>query len=190
MFIPHQLGVTLQAAPARTTFHVSSAVASINGMTGRLLPLLLVLAVLLTGCVERRIYIRTVPAEADVYIDGEYIGRTRPDGDDRGPLYANFVFYGTREYTIRKPGYETASGTVILEAPWYEYPPIDFFAEVLVPWPIVDEHHIDVTLEQAGPADIERLYQNALRYRRGARPEDRYEYDFLWGVKEAPNRRE
>jgi hypothetical protein len=135
---------------------------------------------LLTGCVERRIYVRSEPVGADVYIDGEYIGRTRPDNHVDGPLYANFIFYGTREYTVRKPGYETVSGRIQLQAPWYEYPPIDFFAEVLTPWYIVDEHEINVTMQKAKPADVEGLYQRARDYRYASRAEDRYEYDFLW----------
>ncbi|MBZ0135949.1 MAG: PEGA domain-containing protein [Planctomycetes bacterium] len=148
-------------------------------MTSRAIPLLIALAVLLPGCVERRIYIRSEPAGADVYIDGEYVGRTRAEDHVDGPLYANFVFYGTREYTIRKPGYETASGVVKLETPWYEYPPLDFFAEVLVPYPIVDEHFVEVTMEKAESADVDALYARARRYRYNSRPEDRYEYAFL-----------
>ena len=138
------------------------------------------IAVLLPGCVERRIYIRSEPVGAEVYIDGEYVGRTRAEDHVDGPLYANFVFYGTRDYTLRKPGYQTTSGVVVLEAPWYEYPPFDFFAEVLVPYPIVDEHHIGVKMEKAQPADVDALYARARDYRYNARPEDRYEYDFLW----------
>lgn len=136
---------------------------------------------LLTGCVERRIYLRSDPPGADVYIDGEYIGRTRPDSHVDGPLYANFIFYGTREYTFRKPGYETVSGRIELEAPWYEYPPIDFFAEVLTPWYIIDEHGIMLEMEKARPADVEGLYQRALNYRYASRAEDRFEYEILWG---------
>jgi hypothetical protein len=134
---------------------------------------------LLTGCVERRIYVRSEPVGADVYIDGEFIGQTRPDDHIDGPLYANFIFYGTREYTIRKPGFETVSGTVKLEAPWYEYPPIDFFAEVLAPWKIVDEHEVSVKMQRAVPADEDSLYERAQHYKYSSRPEDRYEYAIL-----------
>lgn len=145
-------------------------------MKRAILPLLILAMLLLTGCVERRIYVRSDPPGASVYIDGEYIGDTRPDDHVDGPLYANFIFYGTREYTLRKPGYETVSGRVELEAPWYEYPPVDFFAEVLTPWPIVDEHSVKVKLEKAKPADVDELYRHALNYRYASRPEDRYEY--------------
>ncbi|MCB9894370.1 MAG: PEGA domain-containing protein [Planctomycetes bacterium] len=141
--------------------------------------LALAAVLLLTGCVERRLYVRSEPAGADVYIDGEWIGRTRPADDDRGPLYTQFLFYGTREYTVRKPGYQTISGRIELETPWYEYPPVDFFSEVLIPYPIVDEHEVVVKLEKAEPADVEGLYRRALNYRYASRPEDRREYDYL-----------
>ncbi len=142
---------------------------------------ILVLAMLAcTGCVERRIYLRSEPAGADVYIDGEFIGQTRAEDHENGPLYANFVFYGTREYTIRKRGYETVSGTVELEMPWYEYPPVDFFSEVLAPWRITDEHGVSVNLQRAKPADVEELYKAAREFRYSSSPADRYELSALW----------
>ena len=140
---------------------------------------MLAAVLLLTGCVERRLYVRSEPAGADVYIDGEWIGRTRAETDDRGPLYTQFLFYGTREYTVRKPGYQTVSGRIELETPWYEYPPVDFFSEVLIPYPIVDEHEVSVQLEKAEPADVEGLYRRALNYRYASRPEERLEYDYM-----------
>lgn len=143
-------------------------------------PLLLIGALLLTGCVERRIYVRSDPPGAEVYIDGEFIGTTRADDHIDGPLYANFIYYGTREYTLRKPGFKTTSGDVKLETPWYEYPPIDFFAEVLTPWVIVDEHEINVELETTEVGDVDALYRRAREYRYSARPAERYEFATLW----------
>jgi hypothetical protein len=150
-------------------------------MRWRSLILLGVLCALLCGCVERRIYLRSDPPGADVYIDGEFVGQTRPDDDPEGPLYANFIFYGTREYTMRKPGYATTTGQVSLVRPWYQYPPVDFFAEVLAPWRIVDRHYVEVSLEPAEPADVEALYRSAIDYRYGSRPQDRYEFGLLRG---------
>lgn len=138
----------------------------------------LVAVALLCGCVERRLYVYTDPPGAEVYIDGEYIGQTRSDEHVDGPLYARFLFYGVREYTLRKPGYATVSGRIDLESPWYEYPPIDFFSEVLIPYPFVDEHEVNVKLSKAEPADVEGLYRRALNYRYASRPEDRLEYDY------------
>jgi hypothetical protein len=143
--------------------------------------ILLVAAAMLAGCVERRIYLRSTPAGADVYIDGEFVGATREEDDPDGPLFVNFIFYGTREYTIRKPGYTTYTDEVFLSRPWYQYPPIDFFAEVLTPWRITDRHYVEVTLAPAEAADVEALYRNALDYRYRARPQDRYEFAVLRG---------
>lgn len=140
------------------------------------LPLLFAASLLCSGCVERRIYLVSEPAGADVYIDGEFVGKTRPKDHADGPLYANFIYYGKREYTFRKPGYATHSGEVDLVAPWYEYPPVDFFAEVLTPWVIVNEHFVNVRLDRAKPADVEDLYRAAQLYRTTSRPEDRFEF--------------
>jgi len=139
-------------------------------------PVLFVVLLCCGGCVERRIYLVSDPPGADVFIDGEYVGETRPKNHPDGPLYANFIYYGKREYTFRKPGFATQSGAVQLEVPWYEYPPIDFFSEVLTPWIIVDEHFVEVTLERAKPANVEDLYRAAQAYRNTSRPEDRFEF--------------
>lgn len=132
------------------------------------MPLVLIAACLMCGCVERRIYLVSDPPGADVYVDGEPVGRTRPADHKDGPFYVNFVYYGPREFTFRKPGFETVSKTVKLDAPWYEYPPIDFFAEVLVPWNIVDEHNVDVKLAPAKPADLDQLLQSAEQFRKSS----------------------
>lgn len=147
-------------------------------MARAVLMLLLSSAALLAGCVERRIYLVSEPPGADVYIDGEFIGKTRADDDPEGPLYASFVYYGRREYTLRLPGYRTASGSMRLETPWYQYPPMDFFAEVLAPWKIVDRHHINVELEESNPADVDELYRNAFEFRYHSKADDRYEYGY------------
>ncbi|MCC6464362.1 MAG: PEGA domain-containing protein [Planctomycetes bacterium] len=143
-------------------------------------------ALLLCGCVERRIYLRSDPPGADVYIDGEYVGRTRDAKDPEGALYANFIYYGTREYTFRKPGFATHSGSIKLEAPWYEYPPVDFFAEVLAPFKIVDEHEVNAKLAPALPANLQELYAAARAYREPTRPEDRYEFAAMAATRPQP----
>jgi hypothetical protein len=147
------------------------------GRTGLLL--VVAAAALLVGCVDRRIYVRTEPPGAEVYIDGEYVGTTRAKDDPQGPLYANFVYYGTREFTLRKPGYATVSGAVRLETPWYQYPPMDFVAEVLTPWRIVDRHHIEATLDLADHADVDSLYAAAQEFRYQSRPQDRFEFAIM-----------
>jgi len=141
-------------------------------------------AACLCGCVERRVYLISEPPGADVYIDGELIGRTRPGDHPDGPLAQNFVFYGSREFTFRKPGFETVNVQQRLETPWYEYPPLDFICEVLLPFPLVDEHFVEVKLEAARPADVEALVAGARDFRRASRPEERFEYRAVATIQE------
>ncbi len=134
------------------------------------------LAALCSGCVERRIYVRSDPPGAEVFIDGEPVGQTRPDDHPDGPFYVNFAYYGTREWTLRKAGYQTVSGEVELKTPWYEYPPVDFFSEVLAPWKIVNKHEIACKLEPTKPGDPDALAKRALNYRNETTLADRYEF--------------
>lgn len=138
--------------------------------------LILLAALVCAGCVERRIYVRSEPPGADVYIDGEKVGQTRPENDPEGPFYVEFAYYGAREYTLRKPGFQTVSGTVQLVVPWYEYPPMDFFAEVLAPWKIVDRHEIAVKLDPAKPGDPDELFRRANAYKNETTLADRFEF--------------
>ncbi|NUQ36101.1 MAG: PEGA domain-containing protein [Planctomycetaceae bacterium] len=112
----------------------------------------LLTAALCYGCVERRIRFESnIPAR--VYLDRENIGVT--------PVEIEFRNYGTREYTLRADGYKTTSGTVNLATPWYEYPVIDFFSEVLIPVDIVDQHTVIVTLEPLAAPEFEGLRERA-----------------------------
>src|SRR5262249_52981117 len=47
---------------------------------------------------------------------------------------------GNYDLTLVADGYETLKVRERLRAPWYEYPPLDFIAENLVPWTIKDKH--------------------------------------------------
>jgi hypothetical protein len=138
--------------------------------------LILLAALTCAGCVERRIYVHSEPPGADVYIDGEKVGQTRSANDPDGLFYVDFAYYGTREYTIRKPGFQTQSGTVQLKTPWYEYPPLDFFAEVLAPWKIVDRHLIGVKMPPTKPGDPDELFSRANQYKNETTLADRYEF--------------
>ena len=122
----------------------------------------LLLAVALSaGCVERRLTITCGVAGAQAYLDGEHLGPT--------PVEVKFIHYGMRDYTVRADGYEPASGQLELGTPWYEYPPADLFAEVLVPFTIHDEHALDVKLEPLKPRDSNALYGRAAQYREASR---------------------
>jgi len=83
-----------------------------------------------TGCVRRRLMVRSNPPGAMVYVDNQPIGTT--------PCATEFIYYGTREIRLVKAGYETLTVNQPLPAPWYQIPPFDFVSENIVPSKIQD----------------------------------------------------
>jgi PEGA domain len=83
-----------------------------------------------TGCVRRRLAVRSNPPGALVFVDNQQIGTT--------PCSVDFTYYGTREIRLVKPGYETLTVNQPIPTPWYQIPPIDFVSENLVPSKILD----------------------------------------------------
>ena len=90
--------------------------------------LLVLCALAAVGCVRRRLFINSNPTGALVYVDNEQIGTT--------PCAVDFTYYGTREIRLVKPGLETLKVNQPIPTPWYEYPPLDFISENLVPYEI------------------------------------------------------
>jgi hypothetical protein len=84
-----------------------------------------------SGCVERRMTIRSNPPGAMVYVDDYEIGTT--------PVSTSYIYYGTRKIRLVKDGYETLTIYQPMPHPWYQWPGIDFFSENLWPHEIRDE---------------------------------------------------
>ncbi len=121
-----------------------------------------VLAMLsLTGCVRRRLTVRTNPPGAVVSVDNQNIGTS--------PAASSFVYYGTRELRIEKDGYRTETILRTLDPPWYEYPVIEFISESLWPWEIRDERVIDVELVPKQVQPMEQVVSRADQLRGQAR---------------------
>ncbi len=91
-----------------------------------------------TGCVRRRMTVRTSPPGAMVYVDHQSIGTT--------PVSANFTYYGTRQFEIIKDGYRTEKFLRKFNPPWYEWPVLDFISESVWPFEKRDERILDVQL--------------------------------------------
>jgi hypothetical protein len=101
----------------------------------------LAVAVLTTGCIEQRYVITSSPvggAEAvagrdfgaTVYRNGVLLGQT--------PVDDHFVYYGKYHFTLVRDGYETLQIDQDIPTPWYEWPGIDFFTEVVYPLKVRD----------------------------------------------------
>ncbi len=103
--------------------------------------LLLLAPLLLAGCVDRYIALRSEPAGAEVYLDGEKVGQT--------PIDIPYIWYGTREVILEKRGYREIRERVALNPPWWQYPVIDFVTDVLIPFTITDREEFSFHLERA-----------------------------------------
>lgn len=104
----------------------------------RVVALAAVTAVVLAGCVERRLTINTTPPGATVLLNDQEVGQA--------PVTVPFRWYGDYSVRISKDGYETLDTHRKLKAPLHDYFPLDFFAQVLYPGRIVDSYEWDFEL--------------------------------------------
>jgi hypothetical protein len=93
------------------------------------------------GCVDQRYLITSDPPGAMVLRNGVPIGAT--------PVDDHFVYYGKYHFTLIKDGYETLQVDQAIPAPFYEYPPLDFVSEALVPVHLHDVHAFNYQMREA-----------------------------------------
>jgi len=122
------------------------------------LPLVLILPA--AGCVQRRMTIRSNPPGALVYVDDYQLGTT--------PVSHDFVYYGTRKIRLIKDGYETLTVRQPFPLPWYQYFPLDFVTENVIPWEIRDERVVDLAMVPAASTPPESVVARAEQVRRAA----------------------
>lgn len=115
--------------------------------TTRAILLCAIAAIATTGCVRRRMQVRTNPPGATVSVDNQVIGTT--------PAASSFTYYGTREFRIEKDGFRTETIRRKFKPPWYQWPGLDFISETLWPGEVRDERIIDVQLvpRELAPTD-------------------------------------
>lgn len=114
---------------------------------------IVVLSLMLTGCVTRRLTMRSEPPGARVYVGDEEIGTT--------PVSHDFTYYGTRKIRMVKDGFETLIVNQPIPAPWYQIPPLDFVSENMVPGEIRDERVITYQLTPLRLQGRDQLLQKA-----------------------------
>ena len=125
--------------------------------------LLLAGLVVLSGCVQRRLIVRTQPEGAYLTIDNQPIGYT--------PVSVPFTYYGTREIKLEKDGFKTVQVQQRIRPPWYERFPISFMAEHFSPRELRDERVLDFRLEPRQQVNenflLERAHQLRTDVQRG-----------------------
>ena len=91
-----------------------------------------------SGCVRRKLTVRSDPPEAQVYFNGKYMGETPVDFD--------FEWYWQHEVELKKEGYETMSNSEVIKAPVYMWIPFDLAMELL-PFTVRDNRELTYTLK-------------------------------------------
>jgi hypothetical protein len=127
--------------------------------------ILLAATTLSSGCVERRYTLRTNPPGALAIVNGEEIGQT--------PVSAPFFYYGDREITLIRDGYETRTVIQPINAPWWDNLLTEFFTENLVPFHLRDEREFNYQLTQASMSQASDLRDRAEELRSQARIQPR-----------------
>ncbi len=113
----------------------------------------IVVVLMLSGCVSRRMMVYSDPPGALVLLEGKEIGTT--------PVSVDFTYYGTRELTLIKDGYETLTVQQKVAAPWYQMPVVEFFADNFTPGNVTDRQQFRYAMQP------QRLVPNAELQRRG-----------------------
>ncbi len=115
--------------------------------------LLLAISLIASGCVRRRMTVRSNPPGAQVFVDDQEIGRT--------PVSTPFVYYGTRRVRLVRDGHETLTTLETISPPWWEWPPLDYISENLWPWELRDERVLDYNLEPQRVVPTQELLSRA-----------------------------
>lgn len=115
------------------------------------------LAILAAGCVDRRYVVTTDPPGAVVLRNHQPIGAAPADD--------HFVYYGNYHFTLIKDGYTTLQVDQDIATPWYEYFPLDFISENLVPWRIEDVRRFHYRLDPLQTPSTDELLDRAQRLR-------------------------
>lgn len=118
-----------------------------------MIAVMLLTLVCTSGCVRRRMTVRTSPPGATVSVDNQLIGTS--------PAATSFVYYGTRELRIEKDGFRTETIRRKIKPPWYQWPVVEFFSETLWPGELRDERIIDVQLVPETVQPVEDVLQRA-----------------------------
>ena len=113
------------------------------------LVVLALLTLATSGCVRRRLTVRSNPPGAMVFVDNQPIGFT--------PCSVDFTYYGTREIRLVKSGYETLTINQPIPTPWYQVPPLDFVSDNLVPAKIRDNRTVSFTLQPQIMRPVEEI---------------------------------
>lgn len=119
-----------------------------------------ILLTLVVGCVERTIKITTQPTGATVILNDEEVGRT--------PADVRFTWHGTYDVIVRKEGYQTLHTSKKVNLPVYQWPVVDIFTELFIPYTWHEQHAWNFDLQPQELPSREDLIERATEFRQEA----------------------
>jgi hypothetical protein len=111
---------------------------------GRLIGGAILALALLPGCVSRKLFLRSEPPGATVFLDGQWAGTT--------PYEEELPAWGTRRLELQLDGYERVDTDLELSTPWWDWFPLDMISAAM-PWTIHADREFGFTLVPAPPLD-------------------------------------
>jgi PEGA domain len=121
--------------------------------------LALLMLILSSGCVYRRMTVMSDPPGARLFVNNLEVGTT----PCIVPTNA-FIDYGNYKFTLFKDGFEPLEVLQPVPPKWYEYPGIDAFTE-LGPWTVRDHRIFTYQLQPAHEKSGDELKQQADEFR-------------------------
>lgn len=121
--------------------HSNSNAAYLGGVWCAVTKLIFALVLLgvSSGCVQRRLIVKTQPEGAFVSIDRHPVGYS--------PVSVPYTYHGTRDIQIEKDGYKPINVQQRVRPNWYSRFPVSFFTENFSPREIRDQRILDFQLQ-------------------------------------------
>lgn len=111
----------------------------------------------LTGCVQRRLQIRSQPEGALVSIDRQPVGLT--------PVSVPYTYAGTREFQLEKDGFKTVRVAQNIRPAWFDRFPISFFSNHFAGREVRDDRLFDFQMEPKEAVNEAVLFERANDFR-------------------------
>jgi hypothetical protein len=111
---------------------------------------------LIAGCVQRRMTVISDPPGAKVIVNGHDLGAAPVDVPSN-----QFIYYGNYEILLLKDGYEPLLVNQGVPPPWYEWFPLDFISENLLPHHLKDRRIFTYELQPTIEVPPAQVFQNA-----------------------------
>lgn len=131
-----------------------------RGRSTFLVLLFLVMLMPSLGCVHREMMIYSEPNGARVFVNDVEVG-TAPC---KVPTNL-FQDYGHYKIRLLRQGYEPFETSQYVKAPVYQYFPLDFVSEVLLPFPLHDKHCFTYQMQPIQDVPNAEVQQRAEEYR-------------------------